>query len=77
LHELGVQSELRGQLSRPLDGRGREVQPNHPGAATGPAQRVDAEVALQVDDVLAGDVSDLDELERPQALLASLKEATS
>jgi hypothetical protein len=34
-------------------------------------------VALQVDDVLAGDVSDLDELERPQALLASLKEATS
>jgi hypothetical protein len=58
-HEAGVEAGLGGQETGLLDAPLREVDPGDPGPAPGPGERVQPEVALQVEQVLAGDVADL------------------
>src|SRR5215208_2208421 len=73
VHERGFQSHIRGQPAGRLYGWCREVQARNVGAAAGPAQGVDPEVALEVQQVLATHVADLVYLEGLQALLATLE----
>src|SRR5687767_9849942 len=73
VHERGFQRHLLCQPPGRLYGRGREVQARNAGAAAGPAQGVDPEVALEVQQLLASHVADLVYLERLQALLAALE----
>src|SRR5215216_2411633 len=73
VHERGFQAHIRGQPTGSLLGRGREIQARNEGAAAGPAQGVDPEVALQVQQLLASHVAYLVYLERLQALLAVLE----
>jgi hypothetical protein len=69
-HEAGVEAGLGGQepglLDRPLG----EVDPGDPGPPPGPRERVQPEVALQVEQVLAGDVADLLDQQRVQVVAA-------
>ena len=49
--ECRVEAGLFREALRPLDGDRREVEPGHPRAAPGPRQRVQTEVALDVQQV--------------------------
>src|ERR687893_2926309 len=71
--ELGLDPDLGGEPSRRFDGGGREVEARDAGAVAGPTQRVLAEVALQVEELLARDVAHLLELEGAEVLLAGLE----
>ena len=62
-----------GQGPRQLDRGRRDVRAGHPGAQPGPGQRVDPEVALQVEERLAGDVADHLDLVRPEPDAAGLE----
>src|SRR5215208_2223088 len=73
VHERGFQPHIRGQPAGRLYGWGREVQARNAGAAAGPAQGFDPEVALEVQQVLAAHVADLVYLEGLQALLSALE----
>jgi hypothetical protein len=53
--EAGRQAGLGGQEPRLRDGPLREVGPGDPGGPPGPRERVQPEVALQVEQVLAGE----------------------
>src|SRR4029079_15278089 len=63
LDELGVEARAVRQGARRLDRRGREVEPRDARAAAGPRERVEAEVALGVDQGEAADGADLLERE--------------
>src|SRR5829696_9040741 len=73
LHERGFQAHIGGQIAGRLYGGDREVEARNAGPAAGPAQGVDPEVALEVQQVLARHVADLLYLERLQALLTTLE----
>src|SRR5215204_5807739 len=73
VHERGFEPHIRGQAAGRLHGRGREVQARNVGATAGPAQGVDPEVALEVQQLLVSHVADLVYLEGLQALLAALE----
>ena len=59
LDESGVEPGLLLQPARRGNGVGRKVEAHAAGAAPGEAQRVDADVALQVRDAQAADFADL------------------
>lgn len=63
LHELGIQARLRGDPAGGRDGLAREVEPGDPGAPPRPGQGVEAEVALEVDEVEPVDRAELVHLE--------------
>ncbi len=59
LYEPGRDGQLFGQTAGGGDGLGGEVHPRDDGAPPGPGHRVQAEMALQVQEALASDVSQL------------------
>src|SRR5215208_6427834 len=59
MDEAGRQTQLRRQPPRVGDGPLREVGTGHPRPEPGPGERVQAEVALEVEQVLARDIADL------------------
>ena len=65
-HKGRVQAGLGGQEPGLLDAALGDVDPGHPGPAPGPGERVQPEMALQVEQVLAGDIADLVDQERVQ-----------
>jgi len=67
------EAELVGQPAGELDRGAAEIGPGDPRAETGPGQRVDPEMALEVEQVAPGDVADLGDLEVPQPDAASLE----
>src|SRR5215211_6721884 len=73
VHERGLEAHLGGQTAGRLHGGGREVEASYSGAAAGPAQGVDPEVALEMHQLLARYITDLVYLERLQALLTFLE----
>src|SRR5215216_7828095 len=73
VHERGFEPHLLCQPAGRLYGRGREVEARNAGTAAGPAQGVDPEVALEVQQLFTPHVADLVYLERLQALLAALE----
>lgn len=66
VRELGGDAGIGRQPTGGLDGGSREVEPGHPGPATGPSEGVGTDVALQVDEVEPVDRAHLLDLERPQ-----------
>jgi hypothetical protein len=68
--EAGLQAGLGGQEPRLLDGPFREVGAGDPGSPPDPGECVQPEVALQVEQVLAGDVADLLDQQREQVVAA-------
>lgn len=68
---------LVGQRPCLRDRRRREVETGDRRAASCPAQGVDAEVALEMDEAAAAHVADLLDLPRTQPSLPALKPATS
>src|ERR1700731_797526 len=66
--ELRREPRCGGQLPRLLDRRRREIEPGDDRALTGEGQRVEPEMALQMDHPLAGDIAKLAALDRMQRL---------
>src|ERR671922_2044303 len=62
MNEPGVDADLLGELPSMADGPLAEVRAGHSGPETGPRQGVDAEVTLEVEEVLARDVPHLADL---------------
>jgi len=66
LNEARVEADVLGEGSGLTDRGGREIDPGHPCTQTGPAQRVEPEVARQVEQLLSIDGPDLGHLVRPK-----------
>ena len=69
MHEVDVRVQPVGQLAADLEGLVGEVHGRDVGALPGPRDRVQPDVALQVQEVLAGDVTERGPLQRAQAAL--------
>jgi hypothetical protein len=54
-HERGLEAARGGQRTGRLQGRGREVEAGHRGTVARPRERVGPQVALEVDELRAGD----------------------
>ena len=69
-HELRIERPPRPRVRAGLDRRAEKSSPVTSAPTTGPGQRVEAEVALEVDQRAPGHVADLLELERAQRVRA-------
>ncbi len=66
-HEAGLDAHLRGEAAGGFDGRLGEVDARHGRAPAGPGERIETEVALEVQQRLATHVANLLELDAVEA----------
>jgi len=71
--EVRINPDLPREPLRDLHSRRREVQSRHPCAATRPGKRVEAEVALKVNEFQPAHVAELLDLEHLERLLPRLE----
>src|SRR4051794_25753135 len=73
LDEVGLQACFVRQTSRDVECRAGEIEPGRDGAAPHEAQRIAADMALQMQDAFSGNVAEFGGFDRVQGVLARTK----